>query len=184
MKGGDFKSDFNTAIGKLQQTQQNVSSFISQNDGFSKQIVQNLADINTRIRSLSTKILDIRNTLAEKERDLLSKQNEISSNTGQVSELQRQIDESKTQQQAVLGSFLFMSPAILLSGFATPIENMPTWLQPVTFLIPLRYYLINAKGIFLKGMSIDIALSNIWPMILISIFTLIASSWLFRRRLE
>ena len=91
---------------------------------------------------------------------------------------------SKTQQQAVLGSFLFMSPAIILSGFATPIENMPTWLQPVTFLIPLRYYLINAKGIFLKGISIDIALSNIWPMVLISIFTLIASSWLFRRRLE
>ena len=57
---------------------------------------------------------------------------------------------SQTQQQAVLGSFLFMSPAILLSGFATPVENMPTWLQPVTAIVPLKYYLINAKGYFFK----------------------------------
>ncbi|MEI8124962.1 MAG: ABC transporter permease [Parachlamydiaceae bacterium] len=91
---------------------------------------------------------------------------------------------SKTQQQAVLGSFLFTSPAILLSGFATPIENMPVWLQPLTFLIPLRYYLINAKGIFLKAMPIDMVLSNVWPMMIIAVFTLTAASWLFRRRLE
>jgi len=37
---------------------------------------------------------------------------------------------SMTQQQAILGAFLFLVPATLLSGFATPIENMPTWLQP------------------------------------------------------
>src|SRR5262249_53819520 len=44
---------------------------------------------------------------------------------------------SATQQQAMLGTFVFMLPSVLLSGFATPIENMPTWLQPVTYLIPL-----------------------------------------------
>lgn len=91
---------------------------------------------------------------------------------------------SKTQQQAVLGSFLFMSPAVLLSGFATPIENMPSWLQPVTFLIPLRYYLIIAKGIFLKDMPADIVFNNVWPMAIIAIFTLTAASWLFKRRLQ
>ena len=91
---------------------------------------------------------------------------------------------SKTQQQAVLGSFLFMSPSILLSGFATPIENMPVWLQPITFIIPLRYYLIIAKGIFLKNIPADIVLNNIWPMAIIAVFTLTTASWLFKRRLQ
>lgn len=91
---------------------------------------------------------------------------------------------SKTQQQAVLGSFLFMSPAILLSGFATPIENMPVWLQPVTYLIPLKYYLVVAKGIFLKDMPSDIVFNNMWPTAIIALFTLTGASWLFKRRLQ
>jgi ABC-2 type transport system permease protein len=91
---------------------------------------------------------------------------------------------SQTQQQAVLGSFLFMSPAVLLSGFATPIENMPAWLQPVTYLVPLRYYLVIAKGIFLKDMPADIVFNNIWPMAIIAIFTLTAASWFFKSRLQ
>lgn len=91
---------------------------------------------------------------------------------------------SKTQQQAVLGSFLFMSPSILLSGFATPIENMPTWLQPVTYLMPLRYYLVVAKGIFLKDIPADIVFNNIWPTALIALGTLTTASWLFKRRLQ
>lgn len=91
---------------------------------------------------------------------------------------------SNTQQQAVLGSFLFMSPSVLLSGFATPIENMPTWLQPVTFLIPLRYYLVIAKGIFLKDMPAAIVFENVWPMAIIAIFTLSCASWFFKQRLE
>ena len=55
-----------------------------------------------------------------------------------------------TQQQAILGTFCFMSPAVLLSGFATPIENMPLWLQYVTSINPLRYMLVIARGQFLK----------------------------------
>lgn len=91
---------------------------------------------------------------------------------------------SQTQQQAVLGSFVFMSPSVLLSGFATPIENMPGWLQPITYLIPLRYYLIIAKGIFLKDMPANIVLNNVWPMAVIALFTLTASAWFFRSRLQ
>jgi ABC-2 type transport system permease protein len=90
----------------------------------------------------------------------------------------------QTQQQAVLGTFVFMSPSVLLSGFATPIENMPNWLQPFTFLIPLRYYLVIAKGIFLKSIPAYIVWNNIWPMAVIGIFTLTASAWFFRRKLE
>ena len=89
-----------------------------------------------------------------------------------------------TQQQAILGTFVFMTPAVLLSGFATPIENMPTWLQYVTYANPLRYYLVIAKGVFLKAMPAHIVFSNIWPMALIALFTLSTASWHFRRKLE
>lgn len=89
-----------------------------------------------------------------------------------------------TQQQALLGSFTFMMPAILLSGFATPIENMPTWLQPVTYLNPLRYMLIISKGIFLKNMSFLYVFQNIWPMMVIGVCTLVGSGLFFRKRFQ
>ena len=91
---------------------------------------------------------------------------------------------SQTQQQAILGTFVFISPAVLLSGYATPIENMPAWLQPFTYLNPLRYYLVIAKGLFLKEMPFSIVWMNIWPMILIAIVTLTASTQFFRSRLQ
>lgn len=91
---------------------------------------------------------------------------------------------SGTQQQAMLGTFVFMMPAVLLSGFATPIENMPGWLQPVTYLIPLRYMLIITKGIFLKAMPALYVLENTWPMALIAIGTLSVAGYFFRRRFQ
>jgi ABC-2 type transport system permease protein len=89
----------------------------------------------------------------------------------------------KTQQQAILGSFVFMIPAVLLSGYATPIENMPLWLQKITIFNPLRYYLVIVKGVFLKDMPGYIVFENIWPMAMIALCTLIGASWFFRRRL-
>jgi ABC-2 type transport system permease protein len=91
---------------------------------------------------------------------------------------------AQTQQQAVLGSWLFMSPAIILSGFATPIENMPTWLQPVTYIIPLRYFLVIAKGLFLKDIPPIVVWDNIWPMALIGMVTLFSAGQFFKRKLE
>jgi ABC-2 type transport system permease protein len=87
-----------------------------------------------------------------------------------------------TQQQAMLGTFVFMLPCVLLSGFATPIENMPTWLQPVTFLSPLRYMLILSKGLFLKALPYHIVLSEAWPMALIALCTLSIAALFFRRQ--
>ena len=58
---------------------------------------------------------------------------------------------SRSQQQAILGGFFFMMPAILLSGFMTPIENMPSWLRPLTLLDPVRYYLAILRACLLKG---------------------------------
>ena len=59
---------------------------------------------------------------------------------------------SATQQQAMMTTtFFFLTPMIYLSGFIFPIENMPAWIQPATYLIPLRYFLVILRGIFLKG---------------------------------
>jgi ABC-2 type transport system permease protein len=91
---------------------------------------------------------------------------------------------SMTQQQAILGSFVFMVPANLLSGFATPVENIPDWLQPLSMAMPLRYFLVVAKGIFMKDMSASGVWHETWPMIIIAVFTLAAAAWLFRKRLE
>jgi ABC-2 type transport system permease protein len=89
-----------------------------------------------------------------------------------------------TQQQAILGAFVFMPPAVILSGFATPIENMPPWLQECTLTNPLRWFLIIVRGVFLKDMPAADVLSNTLPMVVIAIATLTAASWLFKRRME
>jgi ABC-2 type transport system permease protein len=67
---------------------------------------------------------------------------------------------SDTQQQSMMTAmFFFMMPMIYLSGFIFPIENMPAVIRPVTYLIPLRYFLVIVRGIFLKGIGLDL----LWP---------------------
>jgi ABC-2 type transport system permease protein len=69
---------------------------------------------------------------------------------------------SDTQQQAMMTSvFFFIMPMIYLSGFVFPIENMPHVIQWFTYLIPLRYFLIIVRGIFLKGIGLEI----LWPQV-------------------
>ena len=64
---------------------------------------------------------------------------------------------SATQQQAMMtASFFFLIPMVFLSGFVFPIENMPDAIQPVTYLIPLRYFLEIMRGIFLKGVGLEV----------------------------
>ncbi|CRX38631.1 ABC transporter permease [Estrella lausannensis] len=91
---------------------------------------------------------------------------------------------SATQQQAMLGSFVTIMPSILLSGFATPIENMPVWLQPFTYLIPLTYMLKISKGLFLKALPAADVFMNLWPVVLIALFNIIGAGLFFRRRLQ
>lgn len=66
---------------------------------------------------------------------------------------------SQTQQQALLTTFFFLMPAMLLSGFLFPIQNMPVSIQYLTYLNPLRYFMIAARGIFLKGVGFGV----LWP---------------------
>ena len=74
---------------------------------------------------------------------------------------------SQTQQQAMMTTiFFFLVPMMYLSGFIFPIENMPSWIQPLTYLIPLRYFLVILRGIFLKGVGMEI----LWPQAL-ALFT-------------
>ncbi len=91
---------------------------------------------------------------------------------------------SHTQQQSILGSFVFMTPMMMLSGYATPIENMPNWLQPFTNLLPIKHFFIIIKGIFLKDMPSYDVFMHTWPMALIAVFTLSLAGWMFRQRLE
>jgi ABC-2 type transport system permease protein len=87
-----------------------------------------------------------------------------------------------TQQQALLGAFLFMVPSIVLSGFATPIANMPDAIQNLTLINPMRYFLVVVRAVFLEGATFDQLAPQYWPMALIALTTLIAAGWLFRRR--
>jgi ABC-2 type transport system permease protein len=88
-----------------------------------------------------------------------------------------------TLQQALLGAFLFMVPAVVLSGFATPIANMSPAVQTLTLVDPLRYYLIILRGVFLEGAGFDLLRHQMWPLALIAAATLGAAGWLFRHRM-
>jgi ABC-2 type transport system permease protein len=87
-----------------------------------------------------------------------------------------------TQQQALLGAFLFLVPSIILSGFATPIANMPGWVQALTLVNPMRYFLVIVRGVFLEGSGLAALSSQLWPMAVIGLATLSVSGWLFRKR--
>ena len=90
---------------------------------------------------------------------------------------------SATQQQGLLGAFLFMVPAVILSGFATPIANMPRAVQIITYIDPLRYFLIILRKVFLEGASFGLLLDQFWPLALIGSATLLLAGWLFRHRM-
>ncbi len=91
---------------------------------------------------------------------------------------------SKTQQQAILWSFVVMLPSFLLSGFATPISNMPNWLQPITDFIPLKYYLDLIKGVFLKDIGFDMAINILIPMFLFGVVSFVATILYFNTKRE
>lgn len=91
---------------------------------------------------------------------------------------------SKTQQQAILGTFIFLVPGILLSGYATPVENMPQWLQVVSLVDPLQHYLYIIKGIMLKDMPFVSVMRYLVPIMVIAVVSLSFSIRMFKQRLE
>jgi ABC-2 type transport system permease protein len=91
---------------------------------------------------------------------------------------------SMTMQQGLLGSFLFIMPAVTLSGFATPIENMPLWLQQADLVNPVRYIIIALRSIFLEGADLSMVWPHLRPLLLIASVTLPLSAWMFRHRAQ
>jgi len=89
-----------------------------------------------------------------------------------------------TQQQAQISTFFFAMPAFTLSGFAFPIENMPEWIQYLTYVNPLRYFLVIIRGVFLKANGLDI----LWPQMLalgiLGTLMILLSSLRFQKRLK
>lgn len=91
---------------------------------------------------------------------------------------------SKTQQQAFLGAFLVINPVMLLSGFSSPVDNMPGWLQMGTWANPARWFQQISLGTFLKDMPASVVFSLTWPMLAIAVVTLSLAAWMFRARME
>lgn len=91
---------------------------------------------------------------------------------------------STTQQQAILGAFAIGVPAVLMSGFATPVENMPMALQWLAQAIPLTHFLVIVEGVFLKAMPVADILANLWPLAVIAVVTLGLATLLVRSRLQ
>ncbi|HEY3355135.1 MAG TPA: ABC transporter permease [Polyangia bacterium] len=90
---------------------------------------------------------------------------------------------SRSQQQAILGGFFFIMPAILLSGFMTPIDNMPAWIKPVTYLNPVRYYLEILRGCLLKGAGFREVAPQLAALAVFGASILTLSSLRFHKRL-
>ena len=85
---------------------------------------------------------------------------------------------SQTQQQAMMSTFFFYMPAMLLSGFMFPIASMPTLVQWLTYLNPMRYFLVIIRGLFLKGVGVTV----LWPQMLALLIIGSATLWLASRR--
>jgi ABC-2 type transport system permease protein len=90
---------------------------------------------------------------------------------------------SQTQQQAMMTTFFVFFPAMLLSGFAFPIANMPEPVQWMTLVNPIRYFLVIVRSIFLKGVGLEILWPNMWPLLAIGSTALLLAIRRFHKTL-
>jgi len=89
-----------------------------------------------------------------------------------------------TMQQAMLYSMLLIMPFSLLSGLTTPISSMPSWLQYLTAINPLRYAIDITRRVYLEGVGLDLLLPDLWPLCLLAALTLSGASWMFSHRMQ
>jgi ABC-2 type transport system permease protein len=87
-----------------------------------------------------------------------------------------------TQQQAFLGVFSFIVPAVTLSGYLAPVENMPTLLNYLSLINPLRHFIVIIKGLFLKQFDFALVWPHLWPLLVIASFTSFIAYLVFKRR--
>jgi ABC-2 type transport system permease protein len=91
---------------------------------------------------------------------------------------------SLTQQQAMMTSFFFIMPAVIFSGFGSPISSMPEFLQYLTYLNPLRYYQTVLRSVYLKGVGLDLLWPQMAAMGAIGVTMLTVSVLRFQKSLE
>jgi ABC-2 type transport system permease protein len=91
---------------------------------------------------------------------------------------------SATQQQAMVSAFFFIMPAVIFSGFGTPISSMPRWLQYLTYFDPLRYFLVVIRGVYLKGIGVDVLWPQMAAMLTIALSMLTISVLRFHKSIE
>ena len=91
---------------------------------------------------------------------------------------------SSTQQQAMVTAFFFIMPAITFSGFGFPINTMPQWLQYLTYLSPLRYFLVVLRGTYLKGVGMDVLLPQMAAMAGFGVVLLALATLRFHKALD
>lgn len=91
---------------------------------------------------------------------------------------------SSTQQQAMVSGFFFIMPAMVLSGFATPIAAMPEALQWITYLDPLRYFLVVLRGVYLKGVGLEVLWPQMAAMVIFGVVMLTVSVFRFQKSLD
>lgn len=89
-----------------------------------------------------------------------------------------------TQQQAFLGIFFFLMPAILLSGFVTPVDNMPRWMQLATWANPVRHFFDVTKGVYLKAAVLQDVAPSMVALLAIGVVTSGTALAVFHRRLS
>jgi ABC-2 type transport system permease protein len=91
---------------------------------------------------------------------------------------------SNTMQQAMMSSFFFFMPALLLSGFAFPIRNMPAVVRYLTLLNPVRYFMEIVRGIFLKGTGPEYLWPQMLALFILGTVILVLASLRFHKRLD
>ena len=91
---------------------------------------------------------------------------------------------SRTQQQAMMSTFLFFQPFFLLSGFTFPIRNMPLVVQYLTLMNPVRYFLEIVRGIFLKGSGLGVLWPQLAGLLIIGVSVLTMSALRFHKKLD
>lgn len=91
---------------------------------------------------------------------------------------------SKNQQQAMLTAVFFIMPMIILSGFVFPIENMPKLIQLLTYIVPLRYFLVIIRGLFLKAVGFEALWDETLALLVFGLAILALSVLRFRKKLE
>lgn len=91
---------------------------------------------------------------------------------------------SNTQQQAILGCFSVVVPLLLMSGFATPVANMPQMLQYIAQWLPIQHYLVIAQGVFMKALPAQEIIAHTVPMAIAALISLVIATLLVRTKLQ